>query len=201
MSHWRIFIHSRTIVNKSFSTIVHPQVTFASSLAQHPVRLWLAVGEPGPHFLTISCSFPNVQSVLESGSPWPALLLQTFLLYILFCVSPPPTSTALGNHRHGCQISSSTYLLFIVFSVLGIHRGSSKLTAFCGLLKGSRRFQPEGMAQHSQGFKLPLLGHCITSWCKNSLSFGHHGILLSVQLSHLLSLLTPLPHTAGRCSF
>lgn len=117
---------------------------------------------------------------------------------MLFCVSLPPASKilcSLGNKSRGYQSplpSASPYLLVTILPI-SWHQLNSycplKALLFCRPLDYSSLHTPVStgrkMAQHSPSFLLPLLSHCITSWCKNTLSFGHRSILLSVQLSHL----------------
>lgn len=145
LSHWRIFIYSRTIVNKSFSTSIHPEVTFASSLPQHPVRMWLAVWEPGPHFLTIGCFFPNVHVSTGKWKPPGQLssckrFSSTYCSAFLHLRLPQPwETTSMGVRLIPQPASSSSCSQSLVSTELP---GSSELTAFCGPLKGSHTVFP-----------------------------------------------------------
>lgn len=128
-------------------------------------------------------------SVLESGSPLASSPPAN--------VSPPHTvlrSSTSDFHIHGCQINSSTCLLFIVFSVLGIHRAPRLLWAHCFLwtTEGESHclpcpnFHQEGMAQHSPssycfslaialhpGVKIPSpLGIIVSCCLSNFLTFS-----------------------------
>lgn len=136
LSHWKIFIYNSTIINKSFSTSIHSEVAFASSLPQNPVRMWLAVWETDPHFPT-TVSSQLYMSALESGSPLSSCkrFFSTYCSVFLHFRLPQPWETTYMSVQLAPQPTFSlSCSQFLVSTKLPC---SSELPAFCGPLKGS----------------------------------------------------------------